>query len=161
MANSNLAYDLSAFEPTPKKEKKRGEIGVVENRNRVVIQMLNPQVLGAFAMIVTLIGLMVYNQVQINEIVGETNTIKSELQMLESENVRLESQRESTVSLRVVAERAKDELGMQRLDDLQTVRIYLYKNDKIESGENAPQPATQRLKLLSAGFSRFMEYLAG
>lgn len=159
--NTSSAYALSSFETKPKRERKPERLDVVENRNRAVMQMLNLQVLAAFAMIVALISLMVYNQVQLNEIVGQTNALQKELQVLESENVRLESLKESTVSLRVVAERAKDELGMQRLDDMQTVRIYLYKNDKIESGKNVPPPATQKLKLLSAFFGRFKEYLAG
>jgi len=158
--NTSSAYDLSAFERSAKKERQAPELKVVKNRRQRAYAALNPRVLSAFALIITLVSLMVYNQVQLNEVTIQLNALSSEMETLQTENAKMTSALDSVVSLRKIAERA-EEMGMQRRDEYQTERIHLYREDRIERTEQTPQalPDDNKKIAIAALFSRFKEYM--
>lgn len=85
-----------------------------------------------FAFIVGTICLMLYNQAQINEVNNKINSVKSDIQQLESDYVRMHSSLESKISLRNVALKAEQELGLQKLDQYKTVHVRIYEEDQVE-----------------------------
>lgn len=159
--NTSSAYDLSAFETPEKKKKSAPELKVVKTRRQLASAALNPRALSAFAMIVTLISLIVYNRVELTEITTQLDTLSGEMETLQSENAKMTSALDSSVSLRRIAELA-EEMGMQRRAEHQTERIYLYREDKIERTEvTPPAPVEDNKKIaISALFSRFKEYMS-
>lgn len=159
--NTSSAYDLSAFEAAPKKQGVP-EIKVVKNHKKTLTSAFNPRVLSAFAIVVTLVCLMVYNQVQLTEITGEINGLSKEMSELESDNAKKTSALESTVSLDSVKKQAQA-LGMQPRDEYQTRYIYLYQQDKIERTEVSPEPSgSEKAQLaVTSVWTRFKEYLGG
>lgn len=159
--NTSSAYDLSEFEDAPKKKPAESpKLKVVKNRKNKPASVLGPGVVCAFAIIVALISLMIYNHVKLNELTNEINELSHELKVLQSDSVKMTSSLESTISLRKVAQLA-EELGMQKRDEYQTERIYLYQQDKIERTAAAPKAtAAESTKLAVTSFlSRFKEYI--
>jgi len=139
VANTSSAYKLSVYETVPKR-KAKPELTVVRQRSakRAMASAFTPRALGSFAIVVTLICLMIYNQVCLTEVTGEINDLQSGLTQLESEYVKISSELESMISLQTVAERAKTDLGMNRLDKFQTEYVSLYEGDTIRITEHAP-----------------------
>lgn len=160
--NTSYAYDLSDFEDEARQKTTSPELKVVKNRHRITSSILSPGVICAFVIIITLISLMVYNQVQLNILTSEMNELATELETLQSDNVKMNSMLESTISMQKLKELAT-ELGMQKRDEYQTERIYLYQEDKIERSETPAQSTGGQVAKLAVTtlFSRFKEYLTG
>lgn len=164
MYNTSSAYDLSEFEDALKKEKELEppDLKVVKSRKKAPASILGPGIVCAFLIVVALITLIVYNNVQLNELTNEINELSREMEVLHSENVRMTSALESTISFTEVGKLAR-EMGMQKRDEFQTERIYLYQQDKIERTESTPQKTvTESAKLAATSFfGRFKEYMGG
>lgn len=160
--NTSYAYDLSVLEDERKEKAASPELKVVKNRRHIASSVLSPGIICAFVIIVTLISLMVYNQVQLNILTTEMSELSKELETLQSDNVKMNSVLESTISMQKLKELAT-EMGMQKRDEYQTERIYLYQEDKIERSENPPQTSGSQMAKLAVTtlFSRFKEYLTG
>lgn len=160
--NTSSAYKLTELDAAVKKESPvpAPRLKVVKNRNRAALGVLSPGVVCAFAIVILLIVLMVYNQVQLNILTSEMNTLTKEMETLQSDNVKLSSKLDamvSTTDLRALA----TAMGMQQRDEYQTERIYLYQENKIERTDATPQSSpTETAKLaVTSLFSRFKEYL--
>lgn len=162
MYNTSSAHDLSEFEDALKKELEAPKLKVVKNRKRAPASILGPSVVCAFLIIVALITLIIYNNAQMHKLTNEINELSHELEILKSENVKMTSALESTISFTEVGKLAR-EMGMQKRDEYQTERIYLYQQDKIERTEAAPQNAISESAKLAATsfFAGFKEYISG
>lgn len=160
--NSGAAYDLSAYEQAEQRAKPDLKIAA-SRKVRKGTSLFSMRVISYFAVVVTLLVLIVYNQVQINEVSGELNRLGSQISKMESENVRMTSELEAVLSLRSIGEQAKSELGMSRLDPYQTVYICLEQQDKSVLTENSPSlsPGEQIQMTIKAAISRLQEYIAG
>lgn len=73
-----------------------------------------------------------YRNSVINEKFAEIKTLKSNLAALQKENEQLEVSIESRLNLKTIEQSAKDLLGMQKLENSQSVYISLPKQDYIE-----------------------------
>ena len=62
--------------------------------------------------------------------------MKSNLAAIEKENEQIEVNIESKTNLGTIEKEAKDKLGMQKLDDNQTIYVNLDKQDYIESASD-------------------------
>jgi len=160
MTNSSSAYDLSNFAPLPQKEAQKAPLKVVKSQPRAFAGAFAPRVLCAFAIVITLASLMVYNQVYLNELTREVNSLNNQLAILESEHVRYTSLLESTISLRAVAQQA-EYMGMVRLDQARTVYVYLYEEDQIIafSQLNPDYEQSGMMAALGSLFGRGEEYI--
>lgn len=151
--NTSSAYDLSVYENyTQKPRNKKPKLEVVNQKSskRDLIGVFSPQVLFCFSIVITLICLMIYNQLQLNEITAQINDENNMLTQLTSEKVRISSELESQISLRSIGEKAVNELGMEKLDSYHTTYVYLYEDDKVNLPENTQQtlsPKTIFLKI--------------
>jgi len=163
MANSSSAYNLSSFSTQPaQRPEKKPALRVVKNQNRAFANAFTPRALCAFAIVIALACLIVYNQVALNEVTREVSLLNSQLAILESESVRYASLLESTVSLRAVAGQA-EEMGMVRLDQYRTVHVSLFEGDRIVlfgQPEENRQPEGP-LAMLASIINGAKEYIAG
>ncbi len=156
MAHTNLAYDYTLFEGNAaprRRERTKPELRVVRAKQAAFSRAFSPQVLSTFCIVVTLVSLIVYNQVCLNEVTGDISTLDAEIARLESDSVRYASLLESTVSLRAVAEQAESELGMSRLDPQKTVYVSLYEGDRIILSQTQETAAAPSGGLLAAAHS--------
>lgn len=158
--NTSSAYAFTELEHAAQVSAQTPDVKVVKNRRPIAASILTPGVLAAFAIVITLVSLMIYNHVQLNELTGEISKLSSELETLQTKNVELNAALESTGNVREIAKMA-EAMGMQKRDEFQTNRIYLYHDDKIERTENAPsQTPGDTVKLaITSFFAQFKEYL--
>ncbi|MDR2933180.1 MAG: hypothetical protein LBV27_08755 [Oscillospiraceae bacterium] len=163
--NTSSAYDFSAYEvgQSSKRNADGERLRVVRTPKQFIASVVTPKTFCLFAMAVTVICLMVYNNVCLTEVTGEINELTSDIAEMQNENVRLQSERNSLVSPRSVAEYAENELGLKRLDKYQTQYIYLYHEDKIEMTEAAPKGSIvdQVQHTFNTAVDTIKEYIAG
>lgn len=159
--NSSLAYDLSDYELPQAEEKPKLKV-VKSTSQRALSAALAPRTIASFCIVVTLLCLMVYNQVQLNEVAGAINTLNAQLDELDNENVKLNSELESISSLHTIGDLAENKLGMQRLDKYQTVYICLEQEDKVEFAESNPEmPLPKKIKhSFTSVIADLQEYIA-
>lgn len=77
-----------------------------------------------------------YRNTVISEKYSEIKDMKSSLAALEKENEQIEVNIESKTNLGAVEKEAKEKLGMQKLDDDQTIYVNLDKQDYVESASD-------------------------
>ena len=68
---------------------------------------------------------------------SELKAMKAQLSKIEKENEQIEVNIESKTNLSAIEKRAKEELGMKKLNDSQTVYVSLDKSDYIESAADS------------------------
>ncbi len=135
------AYDLSLFEPKqqemPAGAKKNNVIHLtqeqIDKSRRVKIQPL--RALATFlsmAIVVGIVGSVVYGQAQLNELTDQISTAQAQLSEKESTYTQLKMKSESRLSLDTVEEYAKDTLEMRKISQDQVVCISLSSGDKGE-----------------------------
>lgn len=73
-----------------------------------------------------------YRNSLINERFAEIKTLKSNLAALQKENDQLEVNIESSLNLKTIEQSAKELLGMQKLENSQSVYVNLPKQDYVE-----------------------------
>lgn len=73
-----------------------------------------------------------YRNSVINEKFAEIKNLKSSLAAVEKENEQLEANIESSLNLKTIEQSAKELLGMQKLENSQSVYINLPKQDYVE-----------------------------
>ncbi len=91
----------------------------------------------AKTMLYVAIGFMIllaisYRNSVINEKFAEIKKLKSNLATIQKENEQLEANIESNLNLKTIEQSARESLGMQKLDNSQSVYINLPKQDYIE-----------------------------
>lgn len=118
-AARKIQYDLERFEQhTP-------EITRVPRKERVVHPV---KILFSAALIIGMISVMLYGRVQITEIGESINIAKTELSALQSEQVRMQSELESLMSLKTVEEISVGQLGMVKPDSSQVTYLQVQHN---------------------------------
>lgn len=73
-----------------------------------------------------------YRNSVINEKFAEIKTLKSNLATIQKENEQLQVNIENNLNLQTVEQSAKELLGMQKLDNKQTIYVNLPKQDYVE-----------------------------
>lgn len=161
VSNSSAAYDLSAYAAANQRQKPQLQVVANKKSRTAVRSVLNLRVISAFVIVVTLVSLMVYNQVQLNEVSGRVNALSAQLRELESEKTRMMSELEATLSLRTIEEQAKHELGMNRLDKYQTTYIMLEQEDRIALTEYSPEQSLgQKIRDgVQSAITKLQEYI--
>ena len=74
-----------------------------------------------------------YRNTQIDEGFVKLQNLKSELALLQKENEQIEISIENSLNLNNVEEIAREQLGMQKLDNKQKIYVNLQKRDYVES----------------------------
>lgn len=102
-------------------------------------------------------SVVINSYVQLNEVYTEISAANSELNILRSENVRMQTELEGKASISNIKEYAEDRLGLQQLDKSQIQYIQIQTKDRvvIEDGE---QNIFVKIK---RKFEDFVAYLRG
>ena len=125
--NTNLAYDLQRFEEqTPKTSPKL----TVRTAQRTVhpvkiVMVAAPALLMGFTLL--------YSQVVITELNGQIAAKQEELNTLQAENVRMQTELEGKMSLTEIEEKAVGEYGMVKPDNSQVSYVKLEQENKLEA----------------------------
>ena len=160
--NTSSAYNLSAYENAGQKTAPQLKVVGKRSPKQALAVAFSPKVMCAFAIVVTMLSLLVYNQVRLTETTAQINSLNKEIKVMQAENVRMTCSLEATVSLRSVAEQARDQLGMERLDKYQTEYINLYQDDKIVLAREPEKESTfEKASLVISSFIKSIQsYIA-
>lgn len=153
MNKNNLAYDLSKYEDV-----------APEKAPKIRVRRQKPENVGsAPKLIVTtvaaglLLGSVIYGKVETAAIHAEITNQERYVDMLASENVRMQSEIEEKTSLKSVEQYAEDVLGMQKLDKSQIEYVSISNGNVVDIPENDDNIFVK----LKIAFEDFVEYLRG
>ncbi len=141
MANSNLAYDLSIYEPNPVKKQEPAAAPAVASRPKIQVTT-NAQVdrsgmnaFGVFVKAAVILGVLfavLYGNVETNRLFNEITALEAQLSSLQTENIALAAEYESVTSLKNVEDYAENVLGLKKLDKAQIEYVELEGDTVIE-----------------------------
>jgi len=142
MAKSNYQYGTTPRKIEPDYQRvpnKRRTLKVVEERTRQQIRVSREEKKKQFKMTVMIIGLFLLlvtiscRNSQIDKRFNQIQEQKKHLSVLQKENEQLKVSIENSLNPSVIEKTAREELGMQKLSNKQTVYVTLPKRDGIES----------------------------
>ncbi len=166
--NNRYQYETSPrklqpeYEPRPKKYPKKSTARKMQVPNKKVKPQSKKHLKSkAKVMAYVMIGFIIlfaisYRNSVINEKFSEIKTLKSNLATIQKENEQLEVNIENNLNLKTVEQSAKELLGMQKLENSQTVYISLPKEDYIE-------PASEEIlkEDNSSWFEKIINFITG
>jgi len=112
------------------KELPRQEIKVSKEQREKQFK-LTLVVIAIFAVLLTIS----YRNSKINEKFNQAQSLKRELSAIQKENEQLKVNIENGLNLNTIEKLAKEELGMQKLTNRQTIYVSLPKKDYVESAQ--------------------------
>lgn len=132
-AANNLAYDISVYEPTPKKQQER-KIAVKKASNVKTISVAK-SLFTAFAAMFLLCAIL-YGKVESSKLYGQMAELENQYKILTSENARMQTEIESKNSYENIEEYAINELGLQKINNSQKEYIEVQNEDVVKVVEN-------------------------
>ena len=145
MAQARYQYGTSPrkiepdYERRSKKAPKKGQLKVLKELPKQQIKLSKEQRSRQMKMTVTVVGLFLLlltiscRNSQIDKKFDQIQDQKKQLATLQKENEQLKVSIENSLNLNNVEKVAKEELGMQKLSNRQTVYVTLPKKDYVES----------------------------
>ncbi len=159
MAKSNLAYDFSRYSDTNTAEKiskqRKEEISIHRAKAASAGSIMKFFLIAAAA--VLLLSLAVEGKVETTAIHNEIAKQKEYVDMLQSENVRMQTEIESKSAFKAVEDYAENVLGMQKLEKSQIEYINLESGNVVE----IPKENDNLFLQIKYAFLNFVEYLKG
>ena len=150
--NSNLAVKL----PRQEEQVRQPEIVKVPKVKPASKPMSPVKVLLFLMVIIGLSFSVMYSRAQLNELGAKVNSATKELEILKSENIRLQTELEDRISLKNVEEYATVELGMEKMDASQVEYVTLTSGNQVEITEESDSSVWQKIKNF---FDDMMEYI--
>ena len=150
--NSNLAVKL----PRQEEQVRQPEIVKVPKVKPVSKPMSPVKVLLFLMVIIGLSFSVMYSRAQLKELGAKVNSATKELEILKSENIRLQTELEEKISLKNVEEYATVELGMEKMDASQVEYVTLTSGNQVEITEESDSSVWQKIKNF---FDDMMEYI--
>lgn len=114
---------------TAKKNNGKQQVKKQEAKN------INTKIILYIAAVFAVLFAISYRNALIAQTYSQVKDLKSELAEVEKENKQLEINIESQTNLGAIEEKAKNELGLKKLEDSQIVYVSLDKQDYVESCE--------------------------
>ncbi len=141
MAQSKYQYGTSPrkIDPNYEKKNKKSQLRIVEKQPKQQVKLSKEQRNKQMKMTVTVIGLFLIlltiscRNSQIDKKFDQIQDQKKQLATLQKENEQLKVGIENSLNLKNVEKVAKEELGMQKLSNKQTVYVTLPKKDYVET----------------------------
>ena len=132
-----------------------------QKQDKMFYRLVNRKSVCAFLIIAIVTSVVVRNYVELHELTSQINTLRVDIRLLENENVRLENQIETTITMHNIAEKAHRELGLQHPTAHQTVYVSLFRQNEIELTEQAPRESLMaRARFgLNGALRRVQEYI--
>lgn len=142
--NSNLAYDLSLFDVDEELERKKAR----KREEKTAIRMTEKKAVGrngnAFGALVAVSCAAIvafsilYSKVQLSDYTSMISETKTQLEQAERENLRLNAELDSMVTLDNVEQIASEELGLQKTENSQITFVSLNTEQMTEVAEEDP-----------------------
>ena len=166
MADNNLAYDLSVYEPREsyqRKSKTQQEPKVLPKRQITVIK--NPafhvnkrfvSLLTTGAVLFAFMFALIYSKIETNRAFNQVNQLQSQLSSLQAQNSELASQYQAATALGNVEEYAQETLGLTKLDKSQIAYVEVESETVIEVVDSS---GGSLLLKLSNAIKDFLEYI--
>ncbi len=131
------------YEPIRKQYPKKSTAKKTNNKAKSKVQVNKQKKRHTKIMLYVAVGFAIlfaisYRNSIIDEKFSEIKALKSKLASIEKENEQLEVNIENNLNLKTIEQSAKENLGMQKLDNSQTVYVNLPKQDYVE-------PATEEI----------------
>ena len=153
MSKNNLAYDLTKYEDVaPEKTRK-----IQVRRQRAEHVGSVPKMFVTIAAAGLLLGAVIYGKVENAAIYSEITAQTKYVDMLNSENVRMQSEIEEKTALQFVESYAEDVLGMQKLDKSQVEYVNVSGGSVVDIPENEENFFVK----LRNSFNDFLAYIRG
>ena len=132
-----------------------------QKQDNMFYRLVNRKSICAFLIIAIVSSVIVRNYVELHELTSQINTLRVDIRRLENENIRLENQIETTISMHNIAEIAHRDLGLQHPTAHQTVYVNLFQQSTIELTEQAPRETIgSRVRVgLNSALRRIQEYM--
>lgn len=174
--------DFSDFEPTASRSYDRNAARKIEKapqkdagRRRVKLEVVakpkpsasqvkremhmtalqSAKILAVSLLLLTMLSALLYGRFKVDELDREISNINTQITAAQSENVRLNMQIDSVISLKNVEDYAQTKLGMVKMENHQIEYIDLSGEDKVVLS------GTKTLKADNASFlSKVMEYIS-
>lgn len=112
---------------TAKKQNVKTQVKKQEAKNA------NIKIIFYIAAVFAVLFAVSYRNALITQTYSQVKDLKSELAQVEKENKQIEINIESQTNFGAIEEKAKNELGLKKLDDSQIVYVSLDKQDYVES----------------------------
>lgn len=153
MSKNNLAYDLTKYEDVAPEKAPKIRI----RRQKAENVGSAPKMIAVTAAAGLLLGAVIYGKVENASVYARVTEQTNAVEMLESENVRMQSELEKKTALKSVESYAENVLGMQKLDKSQIEYV------SVSNGSEADIPETEDniFVRVKNAFSDFMEYIRG
>ncbi len=159
--NTNLAYDLSLFDVDEEEERRRAKKRAEKSNIKITEKKAvarNGSVFMAVASAVTVVIVafaILYSKVQLSDYTAMISDVKTEIQLAERENLRLNAELDSMVTLDNVESIATNELGLQKTQNSQVIFVTKNTEKMTEVAEND----TNIFMSIRDWFSGILEYL--
>lgn len=128
--NTNLAYDLERFEEQSTSESVRPSITVRREKS------IHPAKIVAVALLVLAMGFtLLYSQVVVTELNSAINAAEKQLDVLQAESVRMQTELEGKMSLKDIEAKAVGEYGMVKPDGSQVSYVQLEQESRMQASE--------------------------
>lgn len=157
MSKGSLAYDLSKYENAAPKL-------TSDEKAKIKVRKAKPEAAGSAPRIIVLalaagllLGLVIYGKVENAAIHSEISAETKYVDILRSENVRMQTEIESKSALKSVEEYAVNVLGMQKLDKSQIEYLSLENGNVVDIPDNSDNLFVR----IKHAFEDFVEYLRG
>ena len=170
MAQYSTTYDFSRFEertPQVKQQEKAVQLKVYEqsraaqarnNGKKVAVRMVL-----CMGLVALLLSLNVYYMALSNELTHQISDQRDELEELQGEALRLETELEGKTSLSAVGDYASEYLGLNKLDESQIQYVNLSNEDHIEvlTEERSTFSLGKVVDQLKSFFGQIKSYFTG
>ncbi|MCM1335132.1 MAG: hypothetical protein NC084_11895 [Bacteroides sp.] len=158
---TNLAYDLELFEVDEEEQRRKAQKRAEKNKIKMTKKKAvarNGSVfmaVASIALVVVVAFAILYSKVQLSEYTVLISEAKTELQLAERENRRLNAELDSMVTLENVEKIASEELGLQKTEGSQI--IFVTKN--IEEMAQVAEGTSNIFLSIRDWFYNVLEYL--
>ena len=122
--------------PSQKKYPKKStakKTSIKQRSKKQEIKNINAKIIFYIGIVFAVLFAVSYRNALIAQTYSQVKDLKSELAQVEKENKQIEINIESQTNLGAIEEKAKNELGLKKLDDSQIVYVSLDKQDYVES----------------------------
>ena len=153
MNNSSNAFAIPNISPVPKKRLRPKVVKKSAKSLRRERQIANAQAIKIIliaTLLFSMVGLLLFSRVKIDELGRKEKLIKSQTEILAGENVRLNTELESAMSLEKAEDIAKNKLGMVKVQDSQIEYVKINTEDKVVKTSKEENDKFSKLKISKA-----------
>lgn len=153
MSKNNLAYDLTKYEDVAPEKAPKIKI----RRQKAANVGSAPKMLVTAVAAGLLLGGVIYGKVENAAVYAQVTEQTKNVEMLQSENVRMQSEIEEKTALESVESYAENVLGMQKLDKSQIEYVSVSNGSEVD----IPEDEDNIFVKIKNAFSNFLEYIRG